>query len=141
MRAACLLPLLLLATACGRPSEATVEIREGDSYRPLAVDAYALTGSRDGSTTAATATLTLADGRRLVLELELFYDPTPELSSGHWILAGTSDRGAVSAESVRFAGGQGEGPSLGGRFRLEQDGEIRYRVELPLAPIATDWTP
>jgi len=41
----------------------------------------------------------------------------------------------VQAEDLRFAGGQNEGPSLGGRFRLTAGGVPRFRVVMPLRPV------
>lgn len=131
-------PLFVLALAClgcgdGGPH---LEARRDDAYQPIAVDSYRIEGARDGATTRATATLTLADGARLELRLDLFYDPTPILQAGRWRLEGPQPgSGDVVAENLRFAGGQGEGPSVGGRFRLEESGQVRFRVDLPLEPI------
>jgi hypothetical protein len=69
--------------------------------------------------------------------LEVSYDPRPVLSAGHWSYDGTSSGdGTVVERSMKFFGGQAEGPSLGGRFRLDQDNRPRFRIRLPLRPVS-----
>ena len=136
------LALLALLGGCSDEAEPRLEVWEDGIYQPRTLSAYEITGKRDGATTRAVATLTLESGDRLQLELVMVYDPTPALRSGHWSLDGTqAGAGEVRAESVRFLGGQGEGPSLGGRFRLDENGRTRFRVVLPLRPVGqTNWT-
>jgi hypothetical protein len=43
--------------------------------------------------------------------------------------------GDVREESLKFLGGQGATPSVGGRFRLETNGETRWRVVMPTQPL------
>lgn len=131
------LALLALLGGCSDKAEPRLEVWEDGIYQPRALRAYEITGKRDGATTRAVAILTLESGERLQMELVVVYNPTPALDSGHWSLDGTqTGAGEVRAESVRFLGGQGEGPSLGGRFRLYENGSPRFRVVLPLRPIA-----
>ena len=136
------LALLALLGGCSDRSEPRLEIWEDGVYQTRALSAYEITGKRDGATTRVVAILTLESGERLQLELVVVYDPTPALGSGHWSLDGTqTGAGEVRAESVRFLGGQGEGPSLGGRFRLDENGSPRFRVVLPLRPVSQpNWT-
>ena len=131
------LVLLVLFGGCTGRNEPRLEVWEDGVYQPRAVSAYEITGKRDGATTRAVAVLTLESGERLRLELEVVYDPTPALGSGHWTIEGTQTGGGeMKAESVRFLGGQAEGPSLGGRFRLDENGSPRFRVVLPLRPVS-----
>ncbi len=136
------LVLLVLFGGCSGRNEPRLEVWEDGVYQPRAVSAYEIDGKRDGATTIAVAVLTLESGERLRLELVVVYDPTPALGSGHWSLDGTqAGAGEVRAESVRFLGGQSEGPSLGGRFRLDENGSPRFRVVLPLRPVGRpNWT-
>ncbi len=126
---------LAVLGGCTDRSRPRLEVWEDGIYKPRTVSAYEITGKRDGATTRAIAVLTLESGERLRLELEVVYDPAPVLASGRWNLDGAQALGEVRAESVRFVGGQGEGPSLGGRFRLNANGSPRFRVVLPLRPV------
>jgi hypothetical protein len=91
--------------------------------------------------TQATATFTFADGERLEVTLDVIYDPTPSLGAGTWVLGGeTPASGRAVAESVKFLGGQGQGASVGGRFRLEENDTPRFRVVIPARPMdETQW--
>ena len=117
-------------------SSPRVEAMENGVYVRKDVQTYRLSGARDGATTHATAVLMLADGDRVRIELEVFYDPTPELQSGHWKREGkVVEEGDVHAESLKFLGGQGGTPSVGGRFRLDSFGSPHMRVFLPTRPL------
>lgn len=133
--------VLALFAACSRGGP-RVEAYVDGSYSAVEVVDYQLAGKRDGSTTRATAMLKLGDGVRLIVELDVVYNPTPSLGEGRWRLEGPAPAsGVVQAESVKFLGGQGQQPSVGGRFRLEADGVPRFRVVLPPRPIEQPgWT-
>ena len=136
------LALLALLGGCSDRSEPRLEVWEDGAYQARALSAYEITGKRDGATTQMVAILTLESGERLQLELVVAYNPTPALGSGHWSVDGPqAGAGKVRAESMRFLGGQGEGPSIGGRFRLDENGSPRFRVVLPLRPVGQPtWT-
>jgi hypothetical protein len=105
-------------------------------YQPQPVTAYEITGARDGATTNATGVFTLESGERLSVELRVSYNPTPVLAGGHWRSEGsTTEEGDVHEESLKFLGGQGSTPSVGGRFRLETYGQPRWRVVMPTRPL------
>jgi hypothetical protein len=123
--------LAMLAGACADTKSPRLESWQHGEWTPLSIDAYRITGKRDGAQTDAAAIFTLQDERELRLELTVVYNPTPSLGSGRWQLG--DEAGIVVAESIKFLGGQGQGPSLGGRFRLdEEDGHPRFRVTLPV---------
>lgn len=132
---------LLLVPGCARHSGPRVEEWKNGAYQPISVVAYTIEGRRDGDTTQALATFTLATGQHLRIVFDVVYNPTPALGDSRWSIDGeNANRGAVRAESVRFLGGQGEGPSLGGRFLLEGDDAPLFRVVLPMRHISrTDW--
>jgi len=126
--------------ACGGSSDPQLEAFKDGAFVPVAITAHDLAGKRDGATTTATVTLSTENGERLRMNLEIRYNPTPVLGEGSWSF-GRYEGGSIRAESVEFAGGQGEGPSLGGVFLLETDGVTKYRVRLPMRPVGTrEWT-
>ena len=137
-----LVPLFVLMGGCSGKSEPQVEVWEDGVYRSAVVGAYEVSGKRDGAVTRVSAELKLATGERLRLELEVRYDPQPVLGTARWTLDDNQGAaGDVRTESLKFLGGQGEGPSFGGRFRLEENGTPRYRVVLPLRPVdQPEWT-
>ena len=78
----------------------------------------------------------LENGERVELELEVVYNTTPILRSGFWHVDGKHyGSGNVLAKSLKFLGGQGEAPSIGGRFELKEDSRSRFRVVVPLRPV------
>ncbi len=126
----------MFVAGCTGRDEARLEAWEDGAFQPRDVLEYQVSGRRDGARTVATSVLTLANGDRLRVELTIIYNPTPALGSGRWSLEGDPPAsGEAVAESIKFLGGQGEGPSLGGRFRLEEDGSPRFRVTLPSRPV------
>ena len=135
------LAVLLVVGGCSANTEPALEEWVEGEFRPRTVSAYKIDGHRDGATTQAVATFTLESGTRVHLEIEVSYNPAPVMNSGRWRLTGAdADSGLVVAESLKFLGGQGEGPSFGGRFRLETDAQPRFRAQLPLRVLRkTKW--
>jgi hypothetical protein len=130
------LAVVVLLGGCARSQEPRLEAWENGAYRPRAIRSSDVTGRRAGATTTAVAMVTLDDGRTLRVDLVIEYNPTPVLGSGHWQLDGPGGgSGEVRAESIKFLGGQGEGPSFGGRLRLEANGSPRFRLTLPVRPL------
>ena len=128
--------LLVVCAACAQSDAPGAERFENDAYHAEPVSAYTISGARDGASTQATALFTLANGDRLSVELHVAYNPTPVLAGGHWRREGSSpEEGEVREESLKFLGGQGATPSVGGRFVLEKDGAPRWRVVLPVRPL------
>lgn len=129
------LVLCVSSLACG-DDEPTVELWSEGGWYPVAVRAYAIDGQRDGRRTQAEATYTLDDGGRLTVSFDIAYDPRPELAGGRWQYDGEPPgSGDVTDLSMKFFGGQGEGPSLGGAFRLDAGGGPRFRIVVPLRPV------
>ncbi len=135
--------LVCLQFGCGGDAEPKIEAWQNEAFLPITVSDYQTEGKRDGATTVVLAKFNLDSGDRLELTLELFYDPTPVLAAGRWSMQGNQPAsGDVFAEHLRFTGGQGDGISVGGRFRLEERGVMRYRVELPMRTIGREsWDP
>jgi hypothetical protein len=128
--------LLFLLVGCTNRGEPQLAAWENGTYHPVALSDYEINGQRDGATTRAVAILTIATGEQLRVELEIAYNPTPVMQSGRWSLDGPEGgAGEVRPESVTFLGGQGEGPSVGGRFRLDENGRARFRLFLPPRPV------
>ncbi|MBT3342724.1 MAG: hypothetical protein HN712_18970 [Gemmatimonadetes bacterium] len=130
-----------LLAGCGGSDEPAVEAWAAGAWTPMAVTEYSIDGKRDGRSTTATAIFTLQDQRRLRVTMVITYDPQPVLRGGNWHIDGDDPAtGAVVERAMKFFGGQGEGPSLGGGFQLDQDGDPRFRIHVPLRPVSTpDW--
>ena len=128
--------LLLLWGACAQDTEPIIEEWINGSYHSRTIKEYTVNGQRDGATTHVSVIYTLQSGIIVQLELSVEYNPTPILRSGHWKMTGQqSGSGDVHAESLKFLGGQGEGPSLGGHFNLTENAQSRFRVVVPLRPV------
>lgn len=137
MSARCVLPLLLVLATCGDPKEPTVETWQDSAWTPVVVETYSIDGKRDGRKTRAVAGFGLQNGDQLHVEMEVSYNPQPIRSAGHWTYTGeTSLEGTMIERSMKFSGGQAEGPSLGGRFRLDHQRQPRLRVVLPVRPVS-----
>ena len=128
--------IILLSGGCTNNDEPLLDELVNGVFKSRTVTNYQVNGMRDGATTKVSIKFVLENGERVQLELEVVYNPTPILRSGYWRLDGKqSASGHVQAKSLRFLGGQGESPSLGGRFELEEDSQSRFRVVVPLRPI------
>src|SRR5262249_31139100 len=128
--------IAMFAAGCSGSNRPQVELMENGVYRPEKVRSYSISGARDGATTHATGTFLMADGDHIQIELDVSYNPTPELASGRWQRDGhVRGAGPVQAESLKFLGGQGAPPSVGGRFRLDQEGSPLMRVTMPAQPL------
>ena len=128
--------LVLLFGGCANNDEPGLDELVNDLYQPRIVTNYQVSGKRDGATTQVFIIFQLENNERLQLELEITYNPVPVLQSGYWKINGKeSSSGSVQAKSLKFLGGQGEGPSLGGQFQLEDNFQPRFRVFIPLSPI------
>ena len=127
---------VLLFGGCANNDEPGLDELVNDLYQPRTVTNYQVSGKRDGATTQVFIIFQLENDERLQLELEITYNPVPVLQSGYWKINGKeSSSGNVQAKSLKFLGGQGEGPSVGGQFQLEDNSQPRFRVFIPLRPI------
>ncbi|HXS09490.1 MAG TPA: hypothetical protein VN852_05865 [Candidatus Krumholzibacteria bacterium] len=130
------LAMTALLAACSGPGSPRVETMENGVYIRKNVRTYHISGARDGAATHATALITLDEGDTVQIDMNVTYNPTPALTTAHWMRKGKSaEEGDVHAESLKFLGGQGGTPSVGGRFRLDSSGNPRMRVTLPARPL------
>ena len=128
--------IIMLSGGCTNNDEPLFDELVNGVYESRIVTNYQVNGMRDGATTQVSVKFLLENGERVQLDLEVVYNPTPVLRSGFWRLDGKlSGSGNVKAKSMKFLGGQGEGPSLGGRFELEEGSQSRFRVVVPLRPV------
>lgn len=128
--------LVLLLGGCANNNEPKLDELVNDLYQARTVSNYQVSGNRDGATTQVFVIFQLENNERLQIELEITYNPVPVLRSGSWRIDGKeSSSGNVKAESLKFLGGQGEGPSIGGRFQLVDNFQPRFRAFIPLRPI------
>ena len=122
--------LLALVAGCSASNAPRLETWTGEAWTTLAISALEISGRREGAETNASVDLVTEDGRRIQMQLKVSYNPTPVLAAGRWQC--DDESGDIVAETLKFLGGQAEGPSLGGRFRLEVSGTPRFRVTIPL---------
>ena len=128
--------MIVISGGCTKNDKPLLDEFVNGDYKSRIVTNYQVNGIRDGATTKVSIKFVLENGERVQLELEVVYNPRPILRSGYWRLDGKKfGSGNVQAKSLRFLGGQGDVPSLGGRFELEEDSQSRFRVLLPLRPI------
>lgn len=128
--------LLGWGVGCG-PSEPTLQIRSGTEWVPGSLSYDRVVGGRDGAKTRASYFFTRPDSAWLELRLVVEVDPEPKMTWGRWYLdeGGTQITGGVRADDVRFLGGQGGDPSLGGTFILRGDQGEQFRILLPPIPL------
>ena len=128
--------IIVLNGGCTNNNEPLLDELVNGVYKSRIVTNYEVNGMRDGATTQVFIKILLENGERVQLDLEIVYNPAPILRSGYWHVDGKqSGSGNVQAKSIRFLGGQGDSPSLGGRFELNEDSRSRFRVVVPLRPI------
>jgi len=128
--------LILLFGGCTNNDEPVFDEWVNGSYQSRTVTDYQTYGNREGATTQVFILFQFKNNERAQLKLEVTYNPIPILSSGNWKTDGNkSSSGDVRAISLKFLGGQGDGPSLGGTFQLEESSKPRFRVVIPLRPI------
>jgi len=128
--------LFLLFGGCANNDEPRLDEFVDDLYQPRTVTNYQVSGMRDGAATQVFIIYQLENNERLQLGLEITYDPVPVLRSGYWKIDGKeSSSGTVQAKSLKFLGGQGDWPSVGGQFQLEENFQPRFRAFIPLRPI------
>ena len=138
----CALVSALAVVACGGTPDPVAEWTS-TGWQTLPLQLSGVEGMRDGARTRATFTFTGEGGAQLDLHLAVVVDPQPALDEGSWAWSGPTGigEGTVRPESLRFAGGQGEGPSLGGRFILTDGDQDRFRVELAPTPLQGPFRP
>ena len=128
--------IIMLSGGCTNNDEPLLDELVNGVYKSRTVTDYQVNGTRDGATTEVSIKFVLENGERVELELEVVYNPTPILRSGFWHVDGKHyGSGNVLAKSLKFLGGQGEAPSIGGRFELEEGSQSRFRVVVPLRPV------
>ncbi|MBH31800.1 MAG: hypothetical protein CMG71_07415 [Candidatus Marinimicrobia bacterium] len=128
--------IILFNGGCTNNNEPLLDELVSGVYKSRIVTNYEVNGMRDGATTQVFIKILLENGERVQLNLEIVYNPTPILRSGSWQVDGKqSGSGNVMAKSIRFLGGQGDSPSLGGRFELKEGSRSRFRVVVPLRPV------
>ena len=128
--------IIMLSGGCAINDEPLLDELVNGVYKSRTVTDYQVNGTRDGATTEVSIKFVLENGERVELELEVVYNPTPILRSGFWHVDGKHyGSGNVLAKSLKFLGGQGEAPSIGGRFELEEDSQSRFRIVVPLRPV------
>lgn len=128
--------ITLAMFGCNNKDEPFIQELDNNMNETITILDYQVTGKRDGAISEATFNFILNNGKEIQLYLQVSYNPKPVLRSGLWNLTGRKPRsGKVRPKSLKFLGGQGESPSIGGRFELLEDSKPRFLVFIPLRPI------
>jgi hypothetical protein len=93
-----------------------------------------LYGIRDGDSVQADLRFVGENDDSVQIRMRLHLGPPAQFSSGIYRakLAGGASEGSVSCDSLTYLGGQGDVPSIGGVFVLNDAGEHpAYRVSIP----------
>lgn len=126
--------VLVLISGCGI-TELRFEKIEGGKATVVPLMMISLYGARDGDSVTAEAFFTGGPGSTDVAEMKvkLHLGPPAEFVSGtyHADIGGKVTDGIVECTSLDYQGGQGEVPSMGGKFVWNPG----YRVAIPSTPI------
>ena len=131
-----LLLMSLIAMGCGGEEGAVFEA-SGKDWQPAPLDIVSIDGVRDGEKIRVTYLYGGAGDAVLEMELVVVVDPRPSLDTGSWFYRGPTGQaeGTVAPKSLKFLGGQGGAPSVGGTFILNDGGKPRFKVVLPPTPV------
>ena len=128
--------ITLAMLGCNNKDEPFIQELDNNMNETITILDYQVTGKRDGEISEGNYNFILNNGKEIQLYLQVSYNPTPVLKSGFWNLIGPKPRsGKVRTKSLKFLGGQGESPSIGGSFELLEDSKPRFLVFIPLRPI------
>ena len=130
---------LQILAACG-PSEPTVMAKAEKGWAPTSFRYERAEGMRDGDRTKASYFFAGPDSSWLELRVTVEVKPEPTLTFGRWYLEERDHEktGSARVTHLRFLGGQGGSPSIGGDFLLREGSDERYRLLLPPTPIAPE---
>ena len=108
-----------------------------DNYNQrLDIINYEVSGVRDGDRTKVSINYSLINNKEFNLILNVIYNPVPIFNSGTWSIKGDySTSGVLQKKEMKFLGGQGDSPSLGGIFLLNVGSKTIYKAIVPLRPI------
>jgi hypothetical protein len=126
------LSILLLLNSCGHSKRQPLEDLSGhEDVSRFTIQS--VQGVRDGDRLRAQVLISDSSSI-LTLDLHFAIGSPTTLQSGEWRWSrpGQMLKGAVSARSVTFLGGQDGPPSIGGTFDLGGAAGATYRVNLPL---------
>ena len=77
-----------------------------------------------------------SNNKYIYLDLEFYYNPFPQLVNGMWSSSKSWYQGNILSNSLKFSGGQGEPPSVGGNFYLlDSTKDTLFHLFLPLMMI------
>lgn len=128
--ASCVAAVLLVWLGCA-PATPTIDERVGEQWAPSSYRFVRAEGQRDGEQTHAYFFFEGPEGAKLEVRLLLDLKPEAGMRVGRWYWdrADSSLSGSMTARSVRFLGGQGGPPSVGGTYtlRLEKAPFLRFR--------------
>ena len=130
----------VLLAGCGESKrQAVQDLTNHDSLSSFTL--HSVAGTRDGDRLRAQAIFSDSSSI-LTVELHFAIGSPTTLESGvwRWSRGGQLLSGPVASRSVTFLGGQDGPPSIGGTFDLlSQNGDARFRVNIPVTELKTRW--
>ena len=128
--------LIFSIDGCRSDNNLKLEKWTDGKYQAIPFSTFDINGRRDGENTFAYIIFTFINGAKIEIDLEITYNPLPILKYGEWRLVKNGLKSNdVFEENLIFLGGQGEAPSIGGRFILNLEGQSFFRVTLPLMQV------
>jgi hypothetical protein len=132
-----LIAIVLMGPGCVN-QQYRFERLDGAQPAELHLKFVSLSGVRDGDTVRAD--LKFAEARdSALIKVVLHLGPPAQFTSGSWRMTTSNgaSEGPTTCDSLTYLGGQGDVPSMGGVFTLQDaTGRPVYRITMPPTPIA-----
>ena len=107
-----------------------------DKNEEIIINDLKIDGKRVDDRTKVDLKIVHSNNKHINLDLEFYYNPFPQLVNGLWMSSENFQQGSILSNSLKFSGGQGEPPSVGGNFYLlDSKKDTLFHLFLPLMMI------